>query len=146
MIGLALPDGGGVVAVTSATIISIVTNPYVAVTFVLALLAVAFSSADLANRRALLSDVNLPEHRGTVIGLLLIAVGLGLALGNALGGVGSDYLLQYLAAPWNYAVALALFQLIFIPAGWCYYRLSKTGTKDIAEVRQTLARRSEESS
>jgi MFS family permease len=146
MIGLTLPNGGGVVTVTIATIISIVTNPYVAVTFVLALLAVAFSSADLANRRALLSDVNLPEHRGTVIGLLLIAVGLGLALGNALGGVGSDYLLRYLPAPWNYAVALALFQFIFIPAGWCYYRLSKTGSKDIAEVRQVLARRSEESS
>jgi MFS family permease len=144
MIGLMLPEGGTVIAVTMATIISIVSNPWIAVTFVLALLAVAFSSADLANRRAILSDVNLPEHRGTVIGILSIAVGTGLALGNALGGLASDYFLTIVGTPLNYAVALALFQLIFIPAGFCYYQLSKTTAQDIGDMRRTLAERAKE--
>lgn len=141
LLNLNLPAAGSVMQVTLATLVSIMTNPWVAGAFGLALAAVAFSSADIPNRRALITDVNLPEHRGTVIGLISVAVGVGLAVGNALAGIGFEYLAGRVAPPLNYALGLALFQLVFIPAGWCYYRLSKTAAGDIAEVKQLLAKR-----
>lgn len=140
--GVILPDPGGPISVTIATLVSIISNPWVAGAFVLALAAVAFSSADIPNRRALISDVNLPEHRGTIIGLISVSVGMGVAAGNALAGVLFDLLATQLAPPINYAVGLAVFQIFFIPAGWCYYRLSKTAAKDIEDVRKILKERS----
>ena len=104
----------------------------------------AFSSADTPNRNALLTDVNLPEHRGTAVGFMAVAIGLGVATGNALAGLLFDYLALYLASPLNYAVGLALFQLLFIPAGLCYTVLSKTTPGDIAGVRHTLRERAEQ--
>lgn len=138
---LALPSDGRIVGVAIATTMSIITNPWVAGTFVLALAAVAFASADVPNRSALLADVNLPEHRGTVVGLLNISLGLGLALGNGLAGPVFEALAPKFGSPWNYALGLSLFQLFLIPAGWCYYQLTKTTTQDITRVRQTLAER-----
>lgn len=140
---LELPENGEIPAVVMATLISIVTNPWVAGAFILALIAVAFSSADVPNRSAILTDVNLPEHRGTAVGLLTISVGLGVALGTALAGLSFDMIAPALASPWNYALGLALFQLLFIPAGLAYYQLSKTTRHDIAWVKQTLAERAE---
>ena len=138
---LSLPEPGGPVAVTVATVISIVTNLWVASAFIVALVAVAFASVDIPNRRALITDVNLPEHRGTIIGFMSVAVGVGVALGNALAGVSFDYFSAQFAPPLNYAVGLALFQLLFIPAGFCYYRLSKSAGRDIAEVKKVLKER-----
>lgn len=139
--GVSLPEDGSVVGVTVATLLSIGTHPWVAVAFGLALVAVAFASADIPNRRAILTDVNLPEHRGTAVGLISVSVGLGLALGNALAGILFDSIAAQFAPPLNYAVGLALFQLVFIPAGLCYYRLSQTTAQDIAAVKQVLTSR-----
>ncbi len=139
--GLVLPEDGGVVNVVVFTLLSIVTNPWVATGFIFALVAIAFSSADIPNRNALLTDVNLPEHRGTVVGILVIAIGLGLAIGNALMGLSFAYLAEYFTPPLNYALGLALFQLFSIPAGLSYYRLTQTAPQDIVEVRQTLTER-----
>ncbi len=139
--GLFLPEQGGVIGVTIFTLLSIFTNPWVATAFIVALIAVAFSSADIPNRNALLTDVNLPEHRGTIVGLLNIAVGAGIAIGNAVAGFSFGYFAQNFPPPVNYAVGLALFQLVLIPAGLSYYQLSKTAPKDMAEVRQVLTER-----
>ena len=140
---LELPVSGEIVAVVIGTVVSIVTNPWIAGAFILALIAIAFSSADIPNRSAILTDVNLPEHRGTAVGLLTISVGLGLATGNALAGLSFDQFALLFASPWNYAAGLALFQLLFIPAGLAYYQLSKTMGHDIALVKQTLTERAE---
>ncbi len=139
--GLTLPANDNVVPVALATLLAIVTNPWLFFAFVLALFAVAFSSADTPNRNALLTDVNLPEHRGTTVGFLAIAIGMGVAIGNASAGVLFEQLAVYFAPPLNYAIGLALFQLLLIPAGFCYYRLSKISASDIAAVKQTLANR-----
>lgn len=136
-----LPDDGDVVSITLFTLLNIATNPWVGAAFVVALFAVAFSSADVPNRNALLSEVNLPEHRGTAVGLLAVAIGLGVALGNALTGLAFNILAQYFDSPDFYVVGLALFQLMLIPAGLSYYRLSKTAPADTTQVRQTLAER-----
>lgn len=140
---LTLPETSDPITVTIATFSSIVANPWVVGAFVLALAAVAFSSADIPNRRALISDANLPEHRGTIIGFMSVAVGAGVALGNALAGILFDYLGRQFAPPLNYAVGLTLFQLLFIPAGLCYHRLSKSAARDIGEVKRVLRERSE---
>jgi MFS family permease len=139
--GLDIPAAGGMTEVAIATLISIVANPWVAGTFVLALAAAAFASADAPNRSAILTDVNLPEHRGTIIGLLTIGTGLGLALGNVLAGILFDQLASTFTPPLNYAVGLALFQLLFIPAVYCYYQLTRTTGHDIASVKRILAER-----
>ena len=76
-----------------------------------------------------------------MVGLQTIAVGVGLAIGNASAGVLFEPLAAYFAPPFNYAVGLALFQTLFIPAGFCYYKLSKTTTIDIATVKETLTAR-----
>jgi hypothetical protein len=141
--GLQLPADGGIIPVALATVLNIFTNPWVFAAFVLALVAVALASTDIPNRNAILTDVNLPEHRGTAVGFLTIAVGVGVAIGSGLTGLLIDALAAYFVAPLNYAVGLALFQLLFLPAGFCYYKLTKTTRADIAAVRKTLARRAQ---
>ncbi|MEM7033946.1 MAG: MFS transporter [Chloroflexota bacterium] len=139
--GLVLPEQSGLIVLIWASISSMFTNGWVALTFVLALAATILGVIDNPNKAALIKDINLPEHRGTFVGLLQIAGGIGLSIGNALAGVAFTQLSQQVAPPWNYAVTLSLFQLLMLPAGYCFYRLIKTTPQDIITVRQTLAHR-----
>jgi MFS family permease len=141
--GLTIPAEAGLGPIVLATLASFFTNGWVTAAFLLAIPAIALAVADGPNRSALMSDVNLPEHRGTVAGLNALAGGLGLALGNVLAGVVLTYLAHYFASPLNFAVGLSLFQIFFLPAGYCYYRAIKTTPGDMAAVKQTLARRAE---
>lgn len=140
--GIAIPVGEGAGAIAGATITSIVTNPYVAAAFLLALIAVTFTSADSPNWFALISDVNLPEHRGTIFGLGNLSNGVGRSIGNGLTGVAANVLSRTLTEPMNFAVGLALFQIFFLPTGYCYWRAAKTCEADIERVRSTLTTRS----
>lgn len=143
MDGITLPETLDAVAVTGAVIQSVFTNASVWTLFSVSFIAFVMLSTDWPNRSALFSDVNLPEHRGTFVGIVSIATGIGLALGNTLTGVVFTYLGAYLPPPLNYAVGLCLFQLVFIPAGWCYYQLTRTVPADVEAVRQTLAERAD---
>lgn len=129
--------GGQVVAVLS----SLVTEPTVGLTFLVALIALALTSADSPNWFALIGDVNLPEHRGTVYAAGNLVNGVGRSLGNGLVGVTFAVLAVRLPPPLNYAVGLALFQAFFLPTGWCYWRAARSSPGDIAEVRATLRAR-----
>jgi len=140
--GIAIPVGEGAGAIAGATITSIVTNPYVATAFLLALIAVTFTSADSPNWFALISDVNLPEHRGTIFGLGNLSNGVGRSIGNGLTGVAANVLSRTFTEPMNFAVGLALFQIFFLPTGYCYWRAAKTCEADIERVRSTLTARS----
>ncbi len=144
--GLEIPDPAGNVAVVRAVLSSVFTNGWVAATFLLALGALALTSVDSPNWFALLSDVNLPEHRGTAFGMASLANGVGRALGNGLAGMTFAYFSGRFASPMNYVLGLALFQLFFVPTGYCYYRATKTTPKDIADVRKTLVERAEAAS
>jgi len=141
--GLSLPAQGDVMMVVSAVLLSIVTNPWVAGTFGLALIAVALASVDTPNRNALIIEVNLPEHRGTVAGMVTIAIGVGLALGNGLVGLLFTTLAPHFAPPLNYALGLAWFHLFFIPAGFFFYQAGKTIPQDIIAARRVLRERAE---
>lgn len=147
--GLQLPDPDlfaatdwfGLLTLSEAVFFSVVSNGWVAATFMVALVGFSLSSIDFANRPALLTEVNLPEHRGTIVGLAILANGLGFALGNGLSGLTFDTLIQQFPPPLNYAIGLGLFQLFFIPAGYCYYRLIRTAPADVEAVQATLAER-----
>jgi MFS transporter, Spinster family, sphingosine-1-phosphate transporter len=133
-----VPAGAGKPAIVAAVLRSVVTDPTVAAAFLTAVIALALTSANSPNWFALLADVNPPEHRGTVYSLGNLSNGVGRAAGNGLLGVTSARLINALPPPLNYATALALFQLFFVPTGVMYYLASRTAPRDIAQVRATL--------
>ena len=141
MHGLDIPDQGSTGEVAGAVLWNLVTNGWVAAAFILALGAVALTSADSPNWFALLSEVNLPEHRGTAFGLANLSNGAGRALGIWLTPAAAVFFAARFDDPMNFALGLAVFQLFFLPAGYCYYRATKTTPKDIADARETVARR-----
>ncbi|MCB0099854.1 MAG: hypothetical protein KDE46_29175, partial [Caldilineaceae bacterium] len=140
-----LPADANKAQLVWATILGVFTHRWVLLAWIVSLLGFGLLSLDVPNRSALLSDLNQPEHRGTVAGMNTLLAGVGLAAGNGLTGLAQTYLLTNFAAPTNYAVGLAVFQLFFIPAGLFYARMIRTTPHDIARARRTLTRRAEQS-
>ena len=138
---VSIPQTNNLLTIGWAVITSIFTNPWVTAAFVVAFIALALFSADAPNWAALITDVNLPEHRGTVIGLSRLFRAVGNAISVALVGVTFNALSTQFAPPDTYAIGLALFQLLVIPAGLCYYWASKTIPEDITVVKQILTTR-----
>jgi hypothetical protein len=66
---------------------------------------------------------------------------VGRATGTALTAVTSDAIKRSLPPPYNLALGLSLFQLFFLPTGWCYWKAAQTCPTDIKEVRATLTER-----
>ncbi|HYF78790.1 MAG TPA: MFS transporter [Symbiobacteriaceae bacterium] len=136
--GLDLPVEGSVVG---AVLSSIFTSPWVAGAFLLSIGAQALNGTNSPNWFALITDANLPEHRGTVYSMGNMANGIGRAIGNGVVGPVFVALAATFAAPTNYALGLTLFQLFFIPTGICYLLAAKTTPRDIADVKETLRKR-----
>ena len=143
--GLDIPEPAGRGEVIAAVFGSFFNNGWVAGAFLLALGALALTSADSPNWFALISDVNMPEHRGTIFGLGNLSNGVGRAFGNGLTGFAFAYFATTgrFQPPLNYAVGLAMFQLFFLPTGWCYYQATKTTPRDIEDTRKNMAARAE---
>jgi MFS transporter, Spinster family, sphingosine-1-phosphate transporter len=133
-----VPDGASAGAVIRAVLGSVVTEPTVGLSLLAAIVALALTSANSPNWFALIADVNLPEHRGTVYSLGNLANGVGRAAGNGLVGVVFRALQGPFPPPLNYAVGLAAFQLFFVPTGIMYWLASRTSPRDIAEVHDLL--------
>jgi MFS transporter, Spinster family, sphingosine-1-phosphate transporter len=131
-------NGAGTGAVMGGVLASFVTEPVMAVSFAAALLALALTSANSPNWFALITEVNPPEHRGTVFSLGNLVNGAGRALGNSLVGVSLRALQRALPAPMYFAVGLAAFQIFFIPTGVMYWLASRTSPRDIEAVRTLL--------
>ena len=117
------------------------TNPWAAGAFVLALGPAALTGADSPNKFALISDVNLPEHRGTVFGVTELASGIGRSAGTGLTGLLAGTVEKALPPPLNFAVGLAAFQAFFLPTGYLYVRAIRTTPDDIAAVSNELRER-----
>ena len=139
--GLQVTEGASTMTLVGEVLSSIVTNPWVAVAFLSAIIALALTSADSPNWFALISDVNVPEHRGTVFGVGNLVNGVGRAAGVGLTAVTAQVLNKTIPAPYNLALGLSLFQVLFLPTGWCYWKASKTCPGDIKAVRTTLKER-----
>jgi MFS family permease len=143
--GLDVTPGGSTPTLIGEVLLSLVTNPWVAGAFLLVIAAGALTAADSPNWFALVSDVNLPEHRGTVFGLGNLASGIGRSTGNGLTAVVAGTIERAIPPPLNWAVGLAAFQVFFLPTGYCYRRAIDTAPQDITAVRATLSSRAEES-
>src|SRR5690606_16679056 len=81
---LGITDGAGEGAVVLGVLREVVSDPGLAGTFLLAVVALGLTSANSPNWYALLADVNPPEHRGTVYSAGNLVNGVGRAAGNAL--------------------------------------------------------------
>jgi MFS family permease len=136
-----VPAGAGSGGIVLAVLRSVVTEPTVAVAFVVALLAQGLVSANSPNWFALIADVNPPEHRGTAFSMGNLVNGAGRPIGTVLTGYIAALTAASLAPPLNYAVALAVCQLFLIPTGIMYYLASRTSPRDISEVRDLLRAR-----
>lgn len=139
--GLEVTEGASTVTYVGEVMSSLVSNPWVAAAFLSAVIALALTSADSPNWFALISDVNLPEHRGTVFGVGNLVNGVGRGVGTALTTAAAETLQRNLAPPLNLALSLSIFQVFFLPTGWCYWKASKTCPADIEQVRTTLTER-----
>jgi MFS family permease len=127
--------------VALAVLRSVVTEPAMTVTFLLALLAIGLLSAQSPNTYALLAEANPPEHRGTVFSLGNLANGVGRSVGSALVVRTFDSLGRALPPPFNYAVGLAVFQLFFLPTAAMFWLASRSAPQDITAVGELLRQR-----
>jgi MFS family permease len=135
---LDIPDGADTGHVIGAVLSSIVAQPTMTLSFLAAMTALALTSANSPNWFALITEVNPPEHRGTVYSLGNLVNGLGRAAGNSLVGITFQALQRALPPPVNFAVGLAAFQFFFIPTGIMYWLASRTSPRDIDTVRHLL--------
>lgn len=142
--GLEVTEGASTGTFIGEVLIAVITNPWVALAFGSAIIALALTSADSPNWFALISDVNVPEHRGTVFGVGNLVNGVGRAAGTGLTAAAAGVLERTFPPPFNLAIGLSFFQSFFLPTGWCYWEASKTCPGDIKTVRSTLKERAEE--
>ena len=140
---LALPEGGSFLELATAVLLAFVSNGWVILAFVVAFTAVTFQSADPPNWAAMITDMNLPEHRGTIIGISRLFRAVGNAISVWLAGWLFASLTGRLPEPENYAVGLALFQILVLPALLCYLVLQKYIAHDRAQVAQQLTARAQ---
>jgi hypothetical protein len=142
--GLEVTQGAGTGTLITEVLASLFTNPWVTAAFISAIIALALTSADSPNWFALISDVNVPENRGTVFGMGNLVNGVGRSVGAGLTAAVASAIERGVPPPWNWALGLSIFQVFFLPTGWCYWKASETCPGDIIEVEELLERRAEE--
>ncbi|MBE2221637.1 MAG: MFS transporter [Anaerolineae bacterium] len=141
--GIVLPDQGNFWEMSAQLGVNLLLNGWILSLFIVAFLAMALFSSEAPNWAALITDVNLPEHRGTTIGITRIFRAVGNAISIGLTGFVFTMLSTNFSPPMNFSIGLAFFQLLVIPAGVCYYFASKTVPADIDTVKQTLTTRAQ---
>lgn len=137
----AIPADASRFDIVWATLANVFTNGWILAAFLVALMGFGLMALDVPNRSALLSELNQPEHRGTIAGMSTLLAGAGLAVGNGLTGFVLARLSVQYAPPTNFAYGLILFQLFFIPAGLFYFLTVRSTPHDITRARQILSKR-----
>ncbi|MDT8718499.1 MFS transporter [Clostridium sp. 19966] len=141
MYNLLLPKGSNALLILLGLTKQIALNPWMAGIFILSFFASAAQSANTPNWLALITDVNLPEHRATSFSIANLANGIGRTIGNIGVGVLLSIVSLYTSAPQNYIITLALFQVFLIPSALCYIKMAKYNVTDINEVKSLLHKR-----
>lgn len=95
-----------------------------------------FSAAPIANRGAILVDVNLPEHRGTANSLFNLSEQLGKGITLAL-----SYVMLTIFSSYGSMIIFAA--LFWLPAGWLFFRARKTVARDMDEKSMILRERTQ---
>ena len=139
MNNLKLPQNSDPLLILISLLKEIVVNPWIFTTFILSFLASALQSANTPNWLALITDVNLPEQRGTAFSIANLANGLGRTIGNA--GVGIILSHIHAGEPTNYIITLSLMQIFLVPSAVTYLIMTKDNIKDINDVKNTLVKR-----
>ncbi|NMC05640.1 MAG: MFS transporter [Candidatus Lokiarchaeota archaeon] len=120
------------------------TNPPFLAMFLVSIGASALISATAPNWFAMIGDVNLPEHRGTMFGLGNFINGVGRGIGSLLLPQIAIAFLAVYPEPWNYLWSIIVALLFFIPMGILCFVACKTVETDYRDVKETLARRAGE--
>lgn len=136
-----IPPEANRLEIAWATISMIANSGWILTAFLVSLLGFGLMSLDVPNRSALLSELNQPEHRGTVAGMSTLLAGAGLAVGNGLTGLVLAWLSAWVLPPANFAFGLIVFQLFFLPAGYFYFLSTRSTPKNITRAREILAKR-----
>ncbi|MCI1858983.1 MAG: MFS transporter [Sporolactobacillus sp.] len=138
---LSLPRTTNSLELLLALLGQFIVNPWMLTLFFISLFASAAQSANTPNWLALITDVNLPEHRGSVFSIANLANSLGRTVGNLGIGVVLAIASLYLRSPADYVLTMSLLQLPLIPSALCYYIMAKYNVRDIRSVKRTLSRR-----
>ena len=141
MNNLSLPDGSNAVLILIWLFKQIITNPWILLIFVLSFLASASQSANTPNWLALITDVNLPEHRGAAFSIANLSNGLGRTIGNVGVGMVLSLISVYQKEPNSYIITLSLLQVFLIPSAVCYFLMAKSNVTDIKNIKETLKER-----
>ena len=140
--GVTIPDTENIITIGVAVLQNLFTNGWVITAFFVAFIGLALFAADAPNWAALIVDVNLPEHRGTVIGISRLCRAIGHAISVSLTGILFTMLTPSFPPPQNYALGLSLFQIVVIPTALCYLAARHLIPQQITHVKQTLKQRS----
>ena len=141
MKNLTIPDTGNSIVILVSLIKQILTNPWITLMFILSAGATAAQSANTPNWLAILTDVNLPEHRATAFSIANLIGGVGRSIGNLMIGVVLGYSTVYFNQPNNYIFTMLLFQIFLLPSVLCYVQIAKSSRIDIKLVKSMLRKR-----
>ncbi|WP_180955571.1 MULTISPECIES: MFS transporter [Bacillus] len=144
MDNLSLPNDNNPIFILVSIIKQIFVNPWMALLFVLSFFASAAQSANTPNWLALITDVNLPEHRGTAFSVANLFNSLGRTIGNVGVGVLLGLISVRFQEPYSYIITLSILQIFLIPSAICYIKMAKKNVADINKVKETLKARSEQ--
>ena len=141
---LLLPNDQNALSILVHLIKQIFVNPWIALLFILSFFASAAQSANTPNWLALITDVNLPEHRGTAFSVANLFNSLGRTIGNVGVGILLGFISNRYGNPNSYIITLSILQLFLIPSAICYLLMAKKNMTDIHNVKETLKVRSEQ--
>jgi MFS transporter, Spinster family, sphingosine-1-phosphate transporter len=141
MNNLVLPTNNNPALILLSLLKQIAINPWVTAMFLLAFLASATQSANTPNWLALITDVNLPEHRGAAFSAANLASSLGRTIGNVGIGVLLGIISYKVGEPNSYIITLIILQLFLIPSAYCYLKMAKSNVRDIKHVKLLLRKR-----
>ncbi len=141
MTNLLIPNDKNEFIILVSILRQIFINPWITLMFVLSLFASAAQSANTPNWMALLTDVNLPEHRGIAFSIANLFNSLGRTVGNAGVGILFSVLSNRFTEPYSYIYTLSILQIFLIPSALCYMKMSKNNVIDIKYVIKILNER-----
>jgi MFS transporter, Spinster family, sphingosine-1-phosphate transporter len=139
-----IPDSDNLWVLGTAVGVSLFTNKWVFAAFLVAFIAISLQAFDPPNWAAMITDLTLPEQRGTIIGMSRLLRATANAISIGLAGTLIDSITPNYSAPTNYAIGLSAFQIVVIPACLCYFGVAKAIQKDRKTIQQTLKKRASE--
>ena len=142
MENLSLPNDNNPILILISLIQQIFLNPWILLLFVLSFLASAAQSANTPNWLALITDVNLPEHRGTAFSVANLFNSIGRTLGNVGVGIVLGMISTRFHEPYSFIITLSILQIFLIPSALCYVLMAKKNVSDIKNVKEILKLRS----